>query len=95
MFVDGVPAGSTMYIIDENGQAFINMLCIMPAFRRKGLALRLCYYNLHHVYLDKDVKNKEFCTSEARLEMIKWWNKKCPDLHSAMGEVYVGGNGLE
>ena len=94
-FVDGKPACSIWYKIEEGGEPWSNMACVYKEFRSFGYAVDLVEFSLVTIAKDPRVKKKEEVFGEARLEMVPFWKKKLGDRFRTVGEKYIGGNGLE
>lgn len=92
-FVEGKPACSIWYIVQEDGTSWSNMLCVSKEFRSYGYAVDLVYFVLETIARDERVKNKEETFGETRLEMIPFWKKKLGDRYRTVGEKYLGQNG--
>ena len=93
-YVEGKPACSGNYIVEENGTGFSNMACVYKKFRGCGYIQRLLDWTMMQMVKDPNVTNKKEMFSEARLEMIPFWKKKRPDFRT-VGEKYMGQNGHE
>ena len=93
-YIDGKPVCSGLYVIDKDGTAFTNMACVYKKYRGKGHILKLLDWTLEFIAKDPNVKNKEECFSEARLEMIPNWTKKRKKDFRTV-EKQMGENGLE
>ncbi len=94
-YVDGKPACSYFYIIQEDGSSFTNMICVYKQFRGFGYPIEFVRYGLQKIAEDPNVKNKDVTFGEVRLEMIPFWVKKLGDDFATFGEKYMGENGIE